>query len=182
MLRQSQIPVQVSNAYSRFLFLVRTYRPGGGVHWSLGRTSGSTDEMIPNWLTVLGYLLSQEQTLPHSASVGGAYWGIPMAIEERHIPEPSGNSSLSAREVSDGRREDLPQEPALQRCTVRHKRDPLFSLVALPCWTSWRFSCYQFLFGIYRFKFLKEPYCPMSSLLWSPLDTQFRLTVFLFFF
>lgn len=71
MLRQSQIPVQVSNAYSHFLFLVRTHRPGGGVHWSLGRTSGSTDEMIPNWLTVLGYLLSQEQTLPHSASVGG---------------------------------------------------------------------------------------------------------------
>ena len=56
-----------------------------------------------------------------------------MAIEERHIPEPSGNSSLSAREVSDGHREDLPQEAALQRCTVCHKRDPLFSPVALPC-------------------------------------------------
>ena len=56
-----------------------------------------------------------------------------MAIEERHIPEPSGNSSLSAREVSDGHREDLPQEAALQRCTVRHKRDLLFSPVALPC-------------------------------------------------
>lgn len=91
-------------------------------------------------------------SLPQSM---GAYGGIPVAIGEIHSPGPPGNSGPSMSEMSCGHWEDLIPEVVLHLCTVHHKPLVCVHLLNASHGTEW------FFYGVYQFKFLQEPHCPL---------------------